>query len=343
MKPDGGPENAGEVHHQAGSIATAVQAEDYTLQWNVVRQDGRVRTTKRLAHTSHWTTTPAAPLARIVQISVLADHPWLRPPAKVRAADTAPTTLFYPDVSNNNWSSSQDLLNFLPQLVPEGFSGVAHKMSEGSYYADPYGPIAQQWCAQNGLPFIGYPYLSTEDPNAQAQNWKAAGGGTNAMFDWEYNGGDLKNFWAVVNGFNAVGVNIQLGYCPKWYWQDEGEGDLLLTPNDVLLISSDYPNAGGSYASVIYYLNDGGDSGPGWDAYGGCTPTIWQFTDAAVIAGHSMDCNAYKGADLAVAFGQTPAPTPAPAKRRHQAGKQAAAKAPAKRAPAKKAATPKLR
>jgi hypothetical protein len=334
-----------------------VQAEDGTLEWSVVRQDGRVRTTKRLAHISHWTTTPVAALPRIVQIAGLLNHPWLQPPAEVRAADTAPTTLFYPDVSNLNWSSTgvQGLLNFLPQLVPEGFSGVAHKMSEGSYYEDPYGPIAQQWCAQNGLPFIGYHYLSTDDPNSQAQTWIAAGGGNQCMFDWENNGGNLENFWAVVNGFNAVGVHIQLGYCPQWYWQQEGDGDLLLTPNGILLISSDYPDGEGMYASVIYenacdheQPPHCGDSGPGWDAYGGCTPTIWQFTDAAVIASNfPVDCNAYKGADLAVAFGQTPAPTPAPAKRRHQAGKQAAAKAPAKRArakkAAKKAATPKLR
>ncbi|WP_343577784.1 hypothetical protein [Mycobacterium sp.] len=49
-------------------------------------------------------------------------------------------TLFYPDCSNNNWSSTQDAINFLEKLVPEGFHGICHKVSEGSYYEDPYWP-----------------------------------------------------------------------------------------------------------------------------------------------------------------------------------------------------------
>lgn len=49
MKDTGEPERLGEVVHQAGSTATAV------LVWEVRRhRDGLIRTTKKLALTSHW-------------------------------------------------------------------------------------------------------------------------------------------------------------------------------------------------------------------------------------------------------------------------------------------------
>jgi len=77
-------------------------------------------------------------------------------------------TLFYPDCSNNNWATTQDAIGFLEQLVPEGFSGMCHKVSEGSYYEDPYWPAIQQWCVANDLPLIGYHYVTTDDPASQA-------------------------------------------------------------------------------------------------------------------------------------------------------------------------------
>jgi hypothetical protein len=220
-------------------------------------------------------------------------------------------TLFYPDVSNNQWGSTQDLFNFLSQLVPESFAGVSHKMSEGSYYDDPYGPQCQTWCQQNGLPFIGYHYVTTDDPVSQAQNWRGAGGGSNVMFDTEANSGDINNFWAVVNGFNSLGINVQIGYLPQWYWGQVGSPDLSgLSTGGILLVSSAYPDGSG-YTSVVYQ-NCGGDSGEGWAPYGGATPSAWQFTDSANIAGLTVDCNAYQGSDIGVLFGTAPLPAPAP-------------------------------
>jgi Glycosyl hydrolases family 25 len=213
-------------------------------------------------------------------------------------------TLFYPDCSNNNWSSTQDLIDFLSQLVPEGFSGMCHKVSEGNYYQDPYWPPCQQWCQQNNLPCIGYHYVTTNDPSSQAQTWQANNGGSVAMFDWEANSGDMSNFWAVANAFNAVGVTVQIGYCPQWYWNQVSGGDFSSLP---ALVSSGYPDGGG-YASVIY-ANSGGDSGEGWASYGNATPAAWQFTDSANIAGFSVDCNAYRGTDITALFGTTPSPS----------------------------------
>jgi Glycosyl hydrolases family 25 len=217
-------------------------------------------------------------------------------------------TLVYPDCSNNNWSNTRDAISFLEQLIPEGFSGICHKVSEGNYYEDPYWPTVQQWCEQNSLPLIGYHYVTTDDPASQARIWLANQGGTMAMLDWENNSGDLANLIAVVDAFNTAGITIQLGYYPRWYWNQQGGGDL----SDLAeaLVSSGYPDGTG-YASTIYF-NAGGDTGLGWAPYGDTTPAAWQFTDRADIASLNVDCNAYLGADRSVLFGATAATTPAP-------------------------------
>jgi hypothetical protein len=54
VKATGEPDRAGEVVRQAGATAVAVGTTE-GLEWHVTREhDGLVRTTKRLAHTSHW-------------------------------------------------------------------------------------------------------------------------------------------------------------------------------------------------------------------------------------------------------------------------------------------------
>lgn len=211
-------------------------------------------------------------------------------------------TLLYPDCSNNNWSSTQDAVEFLEQLVPEGFSGMSHKVSEGNYYEDPYWPTVQQWCQRNNLPLIGYHYVTTDDPASQAQTWQGNYGGTLAMMDWEDNSGDVSNLTAVVDAFNAAGVIVQLGYYPQWYWSQQGGGDLSGLAN--ALVSSAYPDGSGSASTI--YADSGGDSGDGWVPYGGITPAAWQFTDSADIAGFTVDCNAYLGTNITTLFGAAP-------------------------------------
>jgi hypothetical protein len=201
-------------------------------------------------------------------------------------------TVFWPDVSNNNWNSVDDAINFCSQINEQGFAMVCHKVSEGSYYQDRYWRPVKEWCDANGTMSLGYHYVTWDDPAAQAATWRAAGGDNIVMFDWEANSGDMNNFWNVANAFNAAGVNVQVGYCPQWYWNSAGEGDLSQIP---FVISSAYPGGGG-YASDIYYNQCGGDDGEGWNGYGGATPKGWQFTDNATVSGHSrIDCNAFKG------------------------------------------------
>ena len=215
-------------------------------------------------------------------------------------------TLFYPDCSNNNWSSDQDAITFLEQLVPEGFSGMCHKVSEGNYYEDPYWPTVKQWCQQNNLPLIGYHFVTTDDPAQQAQTWLGNDGGTQAMLDWEDNGGDRANLISVDDAFNDAGVNVQLGYYPQWYWNQQGGGSLSNLANG--MVSSAYAGSTG-YASTLY-AQSGGSSGDGWEPYGGVTPSAWQFTESANIDGYIVDCNAYQGTNINVLFGTAPAPAP---------------------------------
>jgi GH25 family lysozyme M1 (1,4-beta-N-acetylmuramidase) len=61
------------------------------------------------------------------------------------------------------------------------------------------------------------------------------------------------------------------------------------------LWNANYPiSRTGSAASL--YRQAGGDSGPGWQAYSGQTPAIWQFSSSATIAGlTTCDADAYRG------------------------------------------------
>lgn len=281
MKETGHPDLVGEVRYQAGATATAVVA-DGRLQWEVRREhDDHVRYTDHLAHTSHWLTGTERAVPRRSPVPFAAD-----PGLLAMSADT----LFYPDCSNNNWSTEQDAIDFVNELAAQGFSGMCHKVSEGDYYEDPYWPIVLQACQEADLPVLGYHYVTTNDPAAQANTYRAAGGLPNAMADWEANGGDLANYYAVASAFNAAGINVGVGYCPQWYYDEVGGGDLSQAG---ALVSSAYPGGTG-YASSIY-ANAGGDNGSGWQPYGGVTPTCWQFTDRALIAGITVDCNAFKG------------------------------------------------
>jgi hypothetical protein len=200
-------------------------------------------------------------------------------------------TLYGPDLSNNNWSSKGEIAGWLDACFHrEGFSWMEHKVSEGNYYKDPYWGTVRDWCNANGVPCIGYHYVTTNNPTQQAAQFVANGGGAYCMFDVENNSGDIAQFWAVLAAFKAAAIEVTLSYIPHWYWQSVGSPNLVGIPG---LISSNYFGRG-AYASTEY-VAAGGDTGPGWNGYGGVNPSIWQFTDGAIISGKSVDCNAFKG------------------------------------------------
>jgi len=144
--------------------------------------------------------------------------------------------------------------------------------------------------------------VTTDDAAAQARTWTANNGGPVVILDWEANGGNLANLINVVDAFKTAGVTVQLGYYPHWYWRQQGGG--ILVELTIYLVSSGYPDGSG-FASAIY-ANSGANTGTGWTAYGGATPAAWQFTNQALIVGHTVDCNAYQGTDLRILFGTTP-------------------------------------
>ncbi|MGF6884302.1 lysozyme [Nocardia sp. GAS34] len=204
-------------------------------------------------------------------------------------------TLYGIDISNY-----QANIN-LGEVAKEGFSWVEAKVSEGNYYKDPTWAANQSAAAQAGIAIIGYHYANASDsPASQVQNWQANGGPNVCMIDFEANSGNINDYWALVNAFNAAGVTVALSYIPQWYWSQIGSPDLSKVPG---LVSSAYPGGTG-YASQIY-ANAGGDSGEGWASYGGGNPVIWQFTDQASVAGMTVDADAFRGsaADLATLLG----------------------------------------
>jgi len=215
-------------------------------------------------------------------------------------------TLLYVDCSNNQWGGSEwtsegndRLLSFLESLRPAGIHGIVHKVSQGSDFQDPYWQTCREWCEHNDTSWLGYHYVSTDDPAAQVQRFAVNNGGPNVMLDWEQGSGDFSNFWPLVNAFNAAGVNVSLLYLPHWYWGDIGEPDLSGL-DQIQLVSSAYPGGAGDPQQIYDWC--GGDGGEGWGSYGGATPAVWQFTDHAVVDGIPVDCNAYKGDNLDVLF-----------------------------------------
>lgn len=91
-----------------------------------------------------------------------------------------------------------------------------------------------------------------------------------------------------IDAYRALGGVIHDLYLPHWYWQVLGSPDLAgMRDRHMFLTSSAY---------VTY-----GDSGPGWAAYGGMTPQVWQYTDTGPW---SMDWNAFKGSPASVTIAE---------------------------------------
>jgi peptidoglycan hydrolase-like protein with peptidoglycan-binding domain len=188
-------------------------------------------------------------------------------------------TIFYPDVSSGQAGVS--------------FSGVPIAMvkaTEGTGYTNPdYGP-AKVRATNAGAFLCAYHFLQAGNGAGQADHAFSVVGTTPLMLDVEtetLNGvasnpsvADVADF---VNRYRALGGVIYLLYLPRWYWANLGSPSLdPLIQLGLLLVSSNYT----SYS----------DSGPGWDAYGGMVPVIWQYTDNATLNGVSpVDFNAYRG------------------------------------------------
>jgi len=225
--------------------------------------------------------------------------PWLG--AAAYAAETptpagAPVTIFGPDIAN--FQAGMDLA----QVKAEGFDFVFCKVSEGNYFQDQTWPGFRDAARANGLLLAGYHYVRGDNtPDSQADTFVQQLGDKSipAMLDFEANGGNIDNFWAVLNAIQARGVHVALSYIPHWYWQQIGSPDISTVPG---LIQSSYVGGSG-FASALYP----GDQAGNWAGFGGRSVDILQFTDKASIAGHAVDCNAFCGTrdQLAALLGGT--------------------------------------
>lgn len=213
-------------------------------------------------------------------------------------------TLRGPDIA-----SYQKGLNLL--TLPDA-DFVLTKCTEGASYVDPYYTAWLGQAQRAGMIFIPYHFITVADSAAaQAENMRAHVGDTTLpwMLDIETEYGKAPTLALVTNIIDEAhlrGLRVKLAYLPKWFWQQNwGSADLKpLRDRGVALVSSNYPGASGT--GLAQYEADGGDGGVGWAPYGGMTPAMWQYTDAANEQGQAVDYNAFKGAkaDLVQLLGE---------------------------------------
>jgi peptidoglycan hydrolase-like protein with peptidoglycan-binding domain len=192
-------------------------------------------------------------------------------------------TIFYPDVSGYQAGIS--------------FAGCAIAMvkaTENNNYTNPDYTAAKVRAANAGAYFCAYHFLHAGNGAGQASfAYGRVGSGVPLMIDFEpaYNANgtiasapQISDAVDFINEYRALGGTVYLVYLPHWYWQgDLGSASLAsLIGLGMLLVSSDYTG----YS----------DTGPGWAAYGGMTPIIWQYTSSATLNGvTNVDFNAYLG------------------------------------------------
>ncbi|MFI1915922.1 glycoside hydrolase family 25 protein [Nocardia sp. NPDC020380] len=207
-------------------------------------------------------------------------------------------TIFGIDISNNNGPDID-----MAEVAREGFAFVFAKVTEGDYFVDATWPAYREAACANGLFIAGYHYLRGDcDVAAQAELFLEHVGDVPTMVDFEADSGDISTFWAFVEALNARGRRLDLSYIPRWYWQQIGSPDLSQVPG---LIQSSYVDGRGA-ATDLYP----GDDSSFWNGFGGKAVDLLQFTDSALVAGHSVDADAFRGTldDLCCLLG-TPHPT----------------------------------
>lgn len=185
-------------------------------------------------------------------------------------------TIFYPDISS-----------YEAGISLAGMPAVVVKATEGTTYTNPdYARVAADAIAR-GIPWAAYHFLHhNSDPAAQARHFHSVAGNAPCMLDIETAGdgtrATLSDALTFSSALNSLGGAVRLAYFPHWYWQALGSPDLTpLTRAGIGLVSSNYT----SYSNT----------GAGWSAYGGVTPTVWQYTDAHQLNGYTVDCNAFRG------------------------------------------------
>lgn len=204
-------------------------------------------------------------------------------------------TLFLVDISRYQAGLS------IAEVKKEGFAAVLARASTGYEGGSKDAQFAtfKSQAAKAGILFAAYHFLYPANQVSvahQADVCAAAIGDTSipVMIDHEPDGSGAPtpSVAAAVDFAGEMrdrGYTVPLWYLPHWVWSDHLHSPALPKTAGLQLVASSYVSGSGA-ASALYP----GDSH--WPAtYGGLTPVIWQFTDAAKVAGQSVDANAYRG------------------------------------------------
>ena len=203
-------------------------------------------------------------------------------------------------------SGYQPSFNF-SLAVNQGACAFLVKATEGplNYYRNPSFPGQLAAAQATGVPVAAYHYVRGTDWSSQADNITGyVPAAVPLMLDLEA-GGDVATTRALAAELRRRGRIVILVYCPAW-WLSANGGLSTNVAAIAPLMSSQYPAGGGSL--VTTYANAGGDSGPGWGAYGGGTPAVWQYSSTVAIGGYtSIDVSAFRGtqSQLAALFAGT--------------------------------------
>jgi hypothetical protein len=201
-------------------------------------------------------------------------------------------TIFYPDVY-----SGQAGISF------HGAPVAMVKATQGTGYVNPDFALAKGRAATAGAFFCGYHFLEAGNGAGQARHAFSIAGKIPLMLDFEPSNTRpaTADATAFIDEYRKLGGVVHLLYFPHWYWQQLGSPPLAaFVTRKMSLVSSNYT----TYS----------DSGPGWAAYGGMTPAVWQYSASATFNGHNpVDMNAFKGTiDQFKAMATDAAPPPPP-------------------------------
>lgn len=222
------------------------------------------------------------------------------------------TVTFHADAS-----SFQGSVNW-PAVKAAGFGGGSEKVSQGTTYANPYWPAARAALAALAGPEFtpgAYHYLTAGNGAAQADWFARQAGAIPGFVIWC----DLERAAAgaqpSVADARAFAARVRQHYPGKrvgLYAAESFTGAASLTFADMLW-SPHYVTGSGSPAALYQRV-----PASWWNAYGGLSPLLLQFSQSAPVPGVGglADVSAYRGtpAELHDALlGIRPAPKPVPA------------------------------
>jgi hypothetical protein len=201
-------------------------------------------------------------------------------------------TLYGTDFSQYNENSQTGKPVPVILLKQQGFSFLSARSSIGTDTDTHYFHFRNR-AHYHKIPFNAYHYVKAGIlPHQQAVHCKSVVGNIPLFVDCEE--GDWSHSLQFIESCRAVKVNVVALYLPHWRWSELGSPDLTgYVTNDLALIASSYGQNINGYASHVYP----GDNAPGWNSYGGKTPTILQFGSRIKLDKWSagVDGDAYKG------------------------------------------------